>query len=88
MTCRWAALALCLLLLGVAAPPGLAGPEPTPASRADEVVKAVAGGDDAALRALGASEHPEAWLVVDALLARGAGDAAARFAAAATAAGT
>ncbi|MDJ0976509.1 MAG: CHAT domain-containing protein [Planctomycetota bacterium] len=71
------ALTLCLLVLGA---PAWAEEPPTTATAAAQVREAVAKGDAAALEALARAELPDPWLVADALLARGAGDAAVAFA--------
>jgi hypothetical protein len=65
---------------GAGTPPGA---PPTPEERAGEVIRAHAAGAAETVSALAAEVDPDAWLVADALLAKGAQDAAAAFAKAA-----
>lgn len=74
------ALPVALLALGTTA--AAEDPPRTPQRAAEAAAAAFEAGDLAALRALAGERRPERWLVVDELLSRGNGDAAAAFASA------
>ena len=76
----------CLLATALLLAPGVARGdeyEEKIAAAAQRVEEAVQAGDAAALKTLALEDDPDPWFVADALLARGAGGAAVRFAAAA-----
>ena len=65
------------------APPPKPAPPPTPEQAADAVLASVAARDDAAIRALAASDDFDPWIVADELIRRGQHDVADAFARAA-----
>ena len=70
-------VSLCVLIAAVPgtaeeeAKPASGSPSPTPEQAADQVLEAVEADDPKTLQALAALDEPEAWIVVDLLVARG-----------------